>query len=192
MAASNEVSQDIELPDPPAAGGEAGNTIPTDDHPVAHPDSRQENIAELLAQGQQSLRQFKLLTPEKGSAYHYFHEVLVLDPENTEALDGLDKIVERYVTLVRRANKRQATGLAKVYISRGLRVQPGNRTLLALQDSMREPPVTPKETIIVKAPPVTEPQPPPVSFFSRLKSLFTSSRLEQAEVVDHSISSVRP
>jgi len=191
IAALNEVSQNLELPDPPAAGDEAGNTVPADDHPVPRPVSREEKIAGLLALGQQSLKQFKLLTPEEGSAYHYFHEVIVLDPGNTEALSGLDQIVERYVTLVRRANKRQATSLARVYISRGLRVQPGNRTLLALQDSMREPPVTPRETL-VKAPPVTEPQPPPVNFFSRLKSLFTSSRGEQAEVVDRSITSVDP
>jgi len=163
MAASNEVSPNLELTDQPAAGDKAGNTVPDDDHTVPHPVSREENVAELLALGQQSLRQFRLLTPEEGNAYHYFQEVLALDPGNTEALNGLDQIVERYVTLVRRANKRQATAVARVYISRGLRVQPGNRTLLALQDSMREPPVTPQKTI-VKAPPVSEPQPPPVNF----------------------------
>jgi type II secretory pathway predicted ATPase ExeA len=191
MVASNEVSQNFELTDQPAAGDKTGNTVPVDDHTVPHPVSQEEKIAELLALGQQSLRQFRLLTPEEGNAYHYFHEVLALDPGNSVALGGLDQIVERYVTLVRRANKRQATGLARVYISRGLRVQPGNRALLALQDNMREPPVTPQETIVI-AHPVIEPQPQPVNLFSRLKSLFTSSRGEPAEVVDRSITSVDP
>jgi hypothetical protein len=192
IAASNEVSQGPVIADPPVLDDEAGITAPTVEDTVLHTVSREEKIAKLLAQGQQSLKQFRLLTPKDRSAYHYFNEVIVLDPGNTEALDGLDRIVEQYVALVRRANKRQATRLAEVYISRGLKVKPGNRTLLAMRESMREPPVTPQETIVKAPPPVAEPEPPAENFFSRLKALFTSSPGGKAEVVERSVTSIDP
>ena len=107
-------------------------------HPVARPSSREDKIAALLARGQQSLKQFRLLTPAGDNANHYFKEVLALDPGNPVARDGINQIVERYALLARRANERHDRKFAKVYISRGLQVRPGNRDLLALQDSMLE------------------------------------------------------
>ena len=132
-----------------------------------------------------------MLTPAGDSANHYFKEVLALDPGNTDARQGFNRIAERYVMLARRANARHDSKLARVYISRGLRVRHGNRDLLALQDSMRKPPVTELETV-AKAPPAVEPQPQETGFFSRLKSLFTRQQDEPAEVVEHSIMSVNP
>jgi hypothetical protein len=191
MAASNRVLPNFEFTDPPAAGNRAGKMVPADDHPAPPPVSRKEKIAVLLSLGQQSLRQFRLLTPAGNNAYHYFQEVLVLDPGNTDARDGLYQIVDRYVKLAKRANKRQNPKLARVYLSRGLRVQPGNRELIALQDSMREPPVIPRETI-TRASPDVEPQPQQVNFFSRLKSLFTKGQWGPAEVIERPITSVNP
>jgi len=132
-----------------------------------------------------------LLTPAGDSANHYFKEVLALDPGNTDARQGFNLIVERYVILARRANARHDSKLAKVYISRGLRVRPGNRDLLALQDSMRKSPVTELEAV-AKTPPAVEPPPEQTGFFSRLKALFTREQGEPADVVERSIMSVNP
>jgi type II secretory pathway predicted ATPase ExeA len=189
MAAPNRVLPDFESMDAPAAGNGADKMVPTEDPPVAPPASREEKIVALLAQGRQSLSQFRLLTPDGDNANHYFTEVLVLDPGNNDARQGLKLIAERYVVLARLANKRRNSKLARVYISRGLGIQPDNRDLLALQDSMREPPVTARKTL-VKATPAVEPPPPQTSFFSRLKSLFTQEREEPAPVVERSIMSV--
>ena len=191
MAAADRTLPEFESMDAPAAGDRTVRMIPTEDHRVVPPVSREEKIAALLAQGQQSLREFRLLTPAGDSANHYFKEVLALDPGNTDARQGFNRIAERYVMLARRANARHDSKLARVYISRGLRVRPGNRDLLALQDSMRKPPVTELETV-AKAPPAVEPQPEETGFFSRLKSLFTRRQGEPAEVVEHSIMSVNP
>jgi hypothetical protein len=181
--------------DAPAAGDRTGKRVPAEDHPVAPPLSREEKIAALLAQGQHSLMKFRLLTPAGDNANHYFKEVLALDPGNTEARQGFHRIAERYVILARRAKARQESKLARVYISRGLKVRPGNRDLLALQESMRKPPVTLRETVAETSPAVEPPPPPPpqeTGFFSRLKSLFTRKQDEPAEVVEHSIMSVNP
>jgi len=191
MAAPDRALPDIESMDAPAAGDRTVRMVPAEDHPVAPPVSREEKIAALLAQGQQSLREFRLLTPAGDSANHYFKEVLALDPGNTDARQGFNRIAERYVMLARRANARHDSKLARVYISRGLRVRPGNRDLLALQDSMHKPQVRVLETI-AKTSPTVEPPPQETGFFSRLKSLFTREQGEPAEVVEHSIMSVNP
>jgi hypothetical protein len=191
MAAPNTVLPNAESMDAPAADDGAEMTVPAEDHPVAPPVSREEKITALLARGQQSLRQFRLLTPAGDSANRYFTEVLALDPGNADARQGFNLIAERYVILARRANARHESKLAKVYISRGLHVRPGNRDLLALQDSTRKPKITARETA-AKLPPAVEPLPQQSGFFSRLKSLFSREQGEPAEVVEQSIMSVNP
>jgi type II secretory pathway predicted ATPase ExeA len=188
-AATNRVLQDFKSMDAPAAGDGTHKKVPAEDHPVAPPVSREEKITALLAQGQQSLRQFRLLTPAGDSANRYFTEVLALDPGNADARQGFNLIAERYVILARRANERHDSKLARVYISRGLQVRPGNRDLLALQDSMRKPPVETRETIS-KISPAVEPPPQETGFFTRMKSLFTRKHDHPAEVVERSIMSV--
>jgi hypothetical protein len=191
MAAPNRELSNFESMDAPAAGDGADTMVPADDQPVAPPVSREAKIAALLVQGQQSLKQFRLLTPVGDNANHYFKKVLVLDPGNSDARDGINQIVERYALLARRANERHDSKLAKVYISRGLQVRPGNRDLLALQDSMQKPPLTTRETI-AKASPAVESPLQQTGFFSRLKSLFTREQGPPAEVVERSIMSVNP
>jgi type II secretory pathway predicted ATPase ExeA len=189
MAAPNTVLPNADSMDAPAAGDGTHKKVPAEDHPVAPPVSREEKITALLAQGQQSLRQFRLLTPAGDSANRYFTEVLALDPGNADARQGFNLIAERYVILARRANERHDSKLARVYISRGLQVRPGNRDLLALQDSMRKPPVETRETIS-KISPAVEPPPQETGFFTRMKSLFTRKHDHPAEVVERSIMSV--
>jgi len=191
MAAPDTALPVIESMDAPGAGNGTDKVIPAEDNPVTPPLSREERIAALLEQGQQSLRQFRLLTPAGDNANHYFKEVLALDPGNTDARQGFNRIAERYAILARRASQRHDSKLARVYISRGLQVRPGNSDLLALQESMRKPPVSTRETI-AQAPPAVEPPPQETGFFSRLMSLFNSEQRQPAEVVEHSIMSVNP
>jgi type II secretory pathway predicted ATPase ExeA len=190
-APSNRVIPNFALMDTPDAGDAASKMVPAGERPVPPPASREEDIASLLALGRQALSQLRLLTPADNNACHYFQKVLVLDPGNTQALDGLDQIAERYVTMARRANERGQRELTRLYISRGLRIQPGNRKLLALQDTLREPLATPQETTVV-APPEAAPQPQQVNIFSWLKSLFTRRLGNEVEVVDHSTTAVNP
>ena len=189
MAAKDSVLPDFESMDAPAAVGVAGNMVPVDDQPLVHPVSPEDKIAALLALGQQSLREFRLLTPTGDNANHYFKEVLVLDPGNPVARDGINQIAERYALLARQAKERHDRKLAKVYISRGLQVRSGNSELLALQDNLLKPRVTIRETV-ANVTSVVEPPPPQTSFLSVLKSLFTWEREEPAPVVERSIMSV--
>jgi hypothetical protein len=175
--------------DAPAAGVVTGKIVSADDQQIASPVLREDKIATLLARGQHSLSESRLLTPAGDNANYYFKEVLALDPGNTDARQGFNRIAERYVILASRAKERHNNKLARVYITRGLHVRPDNKDLLALQDSLRKPPNTPGKTI-TKLSPAAEPQQQQPGFFSRLKSLFSGNKDEPAEVVDRSVMSV--
>ncbi len=99
--------------------------------------SAKERITRQLELAGVALREDRLLTPAHHSAYSYYQQVLSLEPGNAgEARGGLRQIVERYVTLTKYAIQRQDKINANRYITRALRVRPGDRRLLALKDSM--------------------------------------------------------
>jgi hypothetical protein len=150
----------------------------------------------LLARGEASLATFRLLTPAEDSAYHYFQEILDLDPGNAEARAGIDRIVAAYVALSKTARQREESELVRLYISRGLSIQPANRELLALRDSMRKAQDAAQGDVLQAAPAVEpEPEPPPQpqpqpgreGVFAWLKGLFTEARAGEAEVVERSV-----
>lgn len=189
---SNEEPQNRELTDSIDTAVMENKAILATSRPVAPPLSREEKIATLLAQGQQALQQFRLLTPKGENAYDYYQQVLDLDRGNADAREGLARISDRYVTLVKRAKAQQKTRLAKLYISRGLRVEPGNRELLALQDSLRKPPLIPVKTVAAAEPDIISEQQQPTSLFSRIKSLFTWHRTQAADVIERSSTFAEP
>jgi type II secretory pathway predicted ATPase ExeA len=93
-------------------------------------------IAQLILLGQQSIADYRLLTPEEDNAYGYFLAVLRRDPDNADARAGIQEIVDIYVTLVRKAVNRRDNDRAGRYIDRALSIQPNNRALLALKDDL--------------------------------------------------------
>ena len=95
-----------------------------------------ERITKLLEQAGEALREDRLMTPAQRSAYSYYQQVLSLEPGNAKAHGGLRQIVERYVTLTRHAIQRQDNIKANQYITRALRIRPGDRRLLAMKDSI--------------------------------------------------------
>ncbi len=140
---------------------------------VVSPDER---IAELLSLAGEAIREDRLLIPAERSAYAYFQQALSLDPGNTDALSGLDQIVERYIALARGAIQSQDEVRAKRYIARGLRVQPGNERLLALKDSVNRmavnvPPERRPLAVVPEPPPAEAKQPKNV--FQRLRDFFS-------------------
>jgi hypothetical protein len=135
--------------------------------------SGKERIARLLEQAAEALREDRLMIPAHRNAYSYYQQVLSQEPGNAEAHDGLNKVVERYVTLTRQAMQRGDRFKASQYISRALLVRPGDRGLLAMKDSINtmfastsfEP---------VATPPKSRPQEgeTPRNTFQRLRDFF--------------------
>jgi hypothetical protein len=132
-----------------------------------------ERIASLLAQAGEALSKDRLMIPAHRNAYSYYQQVLSQEPGNAEAHDGLKKVVERYVTLTRHALQRGDKFKANQYITRALRVRPGDRRLLAIKDRIN--------TMLASTssePAATTLQPPPQeeeaprTIFQRLRDFF--------------------
>ena len=133
------------------------------------PFSEEEKIAELLRHGMRSLEDDRLLIPRDNSAYYYFRQALRLDPGNSDALEGIGKIVARYTVLATAAFDRSDNMKADKYIKRGLSLRPHDENLLVLRDRLSASLVKVVEPVPVVPVPAQE----PVDYFSRLKDFFT-------------------
>ena len=104
--------------------------------PVPEAGALDAHVEELLLKGWRSVDDYRLMTPSGNNAYGYFNAVLALDPGNPSAHKGIQRIVDLYATLSRKAMNRRQTDRAGRYVDRGLSIQPDNRELLALQSSL--------------------------------------------------------
>ena len=75
----------------------------------------------------------KLTAPAQDNAYFYYQEVIKLVPDHEVARQGLTEIANRYADLAEQALDRFEYVNAKHYVRKGIRVQPENSRLAALQ-----------------------------------------------------------
>jgi hypothetical protein len=167
----------------PSVGAEEGPSVLAEEKAVAPPVTRRERVTELLALGDQSLKRDRLLIPSHDSAYKYYQQTLILEPGNDEAIFGIERIVARYIALARKALERQDESKSRRYIERGLSINPTDRRLIALRNSLNTPDVADVEAeaqpLVVQVEerkPVAEPKPEAGSFVSRLKAFFSKGQ----------------
>lgn len=79
---------------------------------------RQRLIGDLLYDALNALQQDRLLYPIDDSAHGRYQRVLAIDPGNTLALEGLQKIVARYLELAATASRQGRFAAAQDYIDR--------------------------------------------------------------------------
>lgn len=91
------------------------------------------HISELLQKAEQRLKDQKLSLPPMDNAVHYYQQVLILDPENAQAKDGLNRVVASYVALAQKAWARGDSQDLQQYADKGLALDPDNATLLDLK-----------------------------------------------------------
>jgi hypothetical protein len=163
----------------PSVAGEDGPPVLAEQKVVPPPVSRQEKIAGLLSRGHQALKRDRLLIPTHDSAYKYYQQTLILEPGNDETLFGIERIVARYNALARKALEHQDKKKSGRYIDRGLRINPTDKRLLALRDSLNTPVAVVEPEVqppVVQAEeqktPAAELKPEPENFLSRLKAIF--------------------
>jgi serine/threonine protein kinase len=87
---------------------------------------------EYIHKAQQSLDEYRLTTPDSDNAYYYYQLILEQDPEHEEALEGIALIADMYADLAEKEIDKFRYAKARVYIDRGLAVDPSNQRLFEL------------------------------------------------------------
>ena len=97
----------------------------------------QERIDALLHTAQAALADTRLALPADNSAYYYYQQVLELDPDNSQARDGVTHIAERYLALANKAVEKGQYTKAKQYVHLGLSVQSDHPDLASLDTRLK-------------------------------------------------------
>ena len=91
------------------------------------------DIGTILAQAGTALKEHRLTEPKNDNAYDYYQQVLELQPQHKQALEGITNIADAYADLAESKLDKFEYEAAKAYVHKGLTVQPEHTRLLALQ-----------------------------------------------------------
>ncbi len=79
-----------------------------------------------LAQADKAFKKDYLTTPASNNAYAYYGRVLLQEPDNRQALAGLEKIVQRYLNLALSSQRKGKQKQAKLFLQRANKVVPSH------------------------------------------------------------------
>ncbi|MCB1859728.1 MAG: AAA family ATPase [Gammaproteobacteria bacterium] len=121
------------LADDDLAGQIAGQAelLPVDE---AH----NQQVDQLLLLADQALKKDRLRFPERESAWHYYREVLAIDPGNQQANQGMRQITRRYGELALTQMEKEQYEKGLRFVARGLDIVPGEPHLLEMRQQLEE------------------------------------------------------
>jgi TonB family protein len=96
-----------------------------------------EVIQRNLGDARSAMAEGRYTDPPERSAFHYYSTVLALDPDNADAVAGIDAIADRHLTHARVMLAEQRVAEAAVAIDRARRVRPQHDSLQALDTQLR-------------------------------------------------------
>ena len=106
----------------------------TDSKEVVQPDDLapkipQETLHKMLDEAQEAVRREHLTFPKRGSAFAIYSDILELDPEQEDAIRGLEHIVEKYIELSIAALEREQFATARSMLSRARIILPDHPSI---------------------------------------------------------------
>jgi protein TonB len=96
-----------------------------------------EVIARNLNDAHTAMADGRYTDPPERSAFHYYSTVLALDPDNTDAIEGIDAIADRHLTSARVLLAKHRIAEAGVALEKARRVRPDHNGLVVLDTQWR-------------------------------------------------------
>ncbi|MEH6811131.1 MAG: hypothetical protein V7677_01245, partial [Motiliproteus sp.] len=118
-------SRKVSLPPPSVVD----RTAQSKNLPAQLTDKNIQRILTLLGEADQAMADKRLTTPEHFNAWSFYRRVLKLQPENEEARQGFDRIVERYIAWSQGALQQGKVSTASHYLQRATLVNPDHPAL---------------------------------------------------------------
>ncbi len=134
-----------EQPAPPAAAPATVTDTHTSDNPAITP---------LLEAADRALAANQLTTPVGNNAYELFKSVLVIDPQNSDAIAGIENIRQRYVWWLEQALDQGRVTAAQMYAHKAKNVGVDATTLALYADRLNQPVATAPAQIPIAETPV--------------------------------------
>jgi hypothetical protein len=94
-------------------------------------------VRELLARADADYAAMRLTTPPGDNAYEKYREVLVLEPGNAQALDGIETIAQGYLKLARSAAQARDWPRVESMLEHAARVKPGDARIERVGERLR-------------------------------------------------------
>lgn len=130
-------------PTDPAAAATALATTPAttsltpDAANALTPAQQQQEIRQLLIDAQEQMASRRFVSPNSSNALQSYQRVLELEPTNSVASEGVQRIATYYQQIAQQSLQQGKPDESLSYISRGLRAAPNNETLLRLRRDAR-------------------------------------------------------
>ena len=107
---------------PPSAQASAGNEEPVVEQPTTAPakaaPAEQDEITRLLAAAGADLKARRLTSPVGNNAWDRYQRVLEIDPANSKAVAGMDRVIESYMELFGAAVEQEDFDKAAGYLAK--------------------------------------------------------------------------
>jgi len=128
----------------PNAGTELARQSPPNSVADSQPDRQatattvvsEDTIKRHLAAAGEDAAALRLTTPAGDNAYQHYQAVLAIAPGHTQAREGIERIVDQYVWLIRKAVQEGRPDRARVYLNRAEAVSPSAPSLRSLREEL--------------------------------------------------------
>jgi len=141
-------------------------------------------IAKILKQADTAFRNSNLTTPVGHSAVDYYQKILIIEPGNSQALEGISKVSKQYVEWAEFSFKEGDLDMASQYLDEARNISVDEQALLDLEQRMNQMSTEnlpdKKEVLVAKTVAVPEPTSTPTPTPPRTKTT-KAKKIKKAE-----------
>jgi len=91
-------------------------------------------IEKHLAAAGKAMKAERFTTPARDNAHKYYQMVLAMEPHNAEALEGLQKMVDRYIQFIEKSRAEGKLDAARLYLQRAESILPDDPKLREIRN----------------------------------------------------------